>query len=283
MSRRHAVTWTAGAAAAAALSVLLPLPASPLLPAVHAAPVPLPKKVLVVGATGATGRRLVAQLASAGVAVRAGVRDVKKAQGLGLALTPSVELVQCDVTAGVDALVAAIGDADAVVCATGFTPSFNFAKDNAKAVDGQGTRDLVDAAKRAGCKRFLLVTSLLTNAPAIGQGDNPNYKFLNAIGGILDEKRGSELYLQSSGLDYTIVRPGGLSNDPPSVTGAVIVGKADAFFGLPTDPGREISRDSVAQVCVQALRDSNASNKIVEIVASPEAPATPAEKWFDAV
>jgi hypothetical protein len=64
----------------------------------------------------------------------------------------------------------------AQVCATGFTPSFNFGKDNAKAVDGVGTRALVDAAKRAGVKRFVLVTSLLTNAPAVGQAENPNYK-----------------------------------------------------------------------------------------------------------
>ena len=246
-----------------------------------AAPVPLPTKVLVVGATGETGRRVVAQLRAANVSVVAGVRDTKKAQALGLQLA-GAEIVSADVTDGVDALVAPIGDADAVVCATGFTPSFNFGKDNAKMVDGQGTRNLVDAAKRAGVKRFVLVSSLLTNAPAIGQADNGNYKFLNALGGILDEKRGSELYLAASGLDWTVIRPGGLSNAPPSETGAVIAGPADTFLGLPEDPGREISRDSVAQVCVEALRNSAASGLIVEIVASPGAPPTTPDDWFAA-
>ena len=118
---------------------------------------------------------MVSQLRAAGVAVRAGARDTKKAQSLGFTAA-GAEIVHADVTEGVDALVEAIGDADAVVCATGFTPSFNFGKDNAKAVDGVGTRALVDAAKKAGVKRFVLVTSLLTNAPAVGQSENPNYK-----------------------------------------------------------------------------------------------------------
>jgi hypothetical protein len=48
-----------------------------------------------------------------------------------------------------------------------------------KQVDGVGTVNLIEAAKKAGVKKFVLLTSLLTNAKAIGQGDNPNYKFLN--------------------------------------------------------------------------------------------------------
>ena len=131
--------------------------------------------MFVAGATGQTGRRVVSQLRAAGVAVRAGARDTKKAQSLGFTAA-GAEFVHADVTEGVEALVEAIGDADAVVCATGFTPSFNFGKDSAKMVDGVGTRALVDAAKKAGVKRFVLVTSLLTNAPAVGQSENPNYQ-----------------------------------------------------------------------------------------------------------
>jgi hypothetical protein len=59
------------------------------------------------------------------------------------------------------------------------------------------------------------------------------------------------------------------------------VRKEDTTFGLPTDPGREISRDTVAAVCVEALFASSASNKVVEIVASLDAPATKPDTWFD--
>ena len=237
--------------------------------------------MFVVGATGETGRRVVAQLRAAGYAVRAGVRDVRKAQSLGLALLPGVELVHADVTEGVDALVTAMGDADAVVCATGFTPSFNLGKDNPKAVDGQGTIDLIDAATRTGkVSRFVLITSLLTNAPAIGQAQNDNYRFLNALGGILDQKRRAEIHLESSGLTWTVIRPGGLSNDPPSTTGGAIVGPADTFLGLPSDAGREVSRDTVAELAVAALSDANARFKIVELVANPAQPPLARDAFF---
>eukprot|EP00227_Mantoniella_beaufortii_P003622 CAMPEP_0197613720 /NCGR_PEP_ID=MMETSP1326-20131121/59163_1 /TAXON_ID=1155430 /ORGANISM="Genus nov. species nov., Strain RCC2288" /LENGTH=269 /DNA_ID=CAMNT_0043182585 /DNA_START=304 /DNA_END=1113 /DNA_ORIENTATION=+ len=235
--------------------------------------------VLVVGSTGATGRRLVGQLRAKGIAVRAGSRDLKKAQGLGLGAS-GAELVQLDVLdpASIDAAMAGV---TAIICATGFTPSFNFKKDNPAQVDHKGTDNLVAAATKAGTvKKFVLVTSLLTNAKAVGQQDNDNYKFLNALGGILDEKLKAELNLRGSGLDYTIVRPGGLSNEPGDKVGNLIVRGEDTTFGLDTDPGREISRDDVAAVCVEALLDPRASNRVFEIVSSPDAPVLAVDKWF---
>lgn len=52
----------------------------------------------------------------------------------------------------------------------------------------QGTVHLVDAAKQAGVKKFILMSSLLTNGRAAGQGTNPNFVVLNLFGGVLDEK-----------------------------------------------------------------------------------------------
>ena len=74
------------------------------------------KKVFVAGATGQTGRRVVEQLRAKGIAVRAGVRDIKKAQSLGLGFTrdgaPTVDLVKFDVTGSVEEIAAAIGKYD---------------------------------------------------------------------------------------------------------------------------------------------------------------------------
>lgn len=58
----------------------------------------------------------------------------------------------------------------------------------------------------------------------------------------------AEKYLRSSGIQYTIVRPGGLSNDPPSVKGNLLVSGEDTLFGLETEPGRSISRDTVSHI-----------------------------------
>eukprot|EP00240_Pyramimonas_obovata_P004055 CAMPEP_0118925594 /NCGR_PEP_ID=MMETSP1169-20130426/3458_1 /TAXON_ID=36882 /ORGANISM="Pyramimonas obovata, Strain CCMP722" /LENGTH=347 /DNA_ID=CAMNT_0006866941 /DNA_START=31 /DNA_END=1074 /DNA_ORIENTATION=- len=244
------------------------------------------KKVFVAGATGQTGRRVVQQLRAKGIAVRAGVRDVKKAESLGLAFTreggPSVELVKFDVTGAVDEIAAAIGDADAVICATGFTPTAGnwggLKPGSSLPVEKEGTINLVAAAKKADIKHFVLVSSLLTNGADCNQTNNSNYKVLQAFGGVLSSKREAEVAVQRSGLDYTIVRPGGLSNDPPS--GGIIAGGADTFFGLDSDPGREISRDSVAEVSIEALFAPAADKKIVEILGA-SGKATPKAGWFD--
>lgn len=58
----------------------------------------------------------------------------------------------------------------------------------ANKVDNLGTQHLVDAAKLAGVGSFVLVSSLLTNAKAVGQEKNPNYVVLQLFGGVLEEK-----------------------------------------------------------------------------------------------
>lgn len=233
-------------------------------------------KVFVAGSTGQTGRRVVQQLRAKGFEVRAGVRDIKKGQGLGLAMDKSVELVEADVLKP-DQLAAAIGDAQAVICATGYT---GFNPSGFGEVDEVGTKNLINAAKAAGVTKFVLVSSLLTNAVEVGQKENPNFKFLNIFGNVLDHKNVAERYLRASGLNWTIVRPGGLSNDPPAKVGNLIVGKEDTLFGLDTDPGREISRDTVAEVLVAALQQPSADNKVVEIVSNLSAPPLSPDQYF---
>jgi hypothetical protein len=57
----------------------------------------------------------------------------------------------------------------------------------------------------------------------------------------------------NAGLHYTVVRPGGLSNETdqwktdPESRGVIMAG-ADTFFGEEQDPGREISRDQVSAI-----------------------------------
>jgi len=51
-----------------------------------------------------------------------------------------------------------------------------------------GTINAIDAARKAGVKKLVLMTSLLTNAREAGQGLNPGFIFLNLFGGVLDAK-----------------------------------------------------------------------------------------------
>ncbi|XP_043700406.1 uncharacterized protein At2g34460, chloroplastic-like [Telopea speciosissima] len=83
------------------------------------------KKIFVAGATGNTGKRIVDQLLLKGFAVKAGVRDIEKAK-TSLSNNPDLQFVKADVTEGQDKLAEAIGnDAEAVICATGFRPSWD--------------------------------------------------------------------------------------------------------------------------------------------------------------
>nr|DAD33855.1 TPA_asm: hypothetical protein HUJ06_012706 [Nelumbo nucifera] len=83
------------------------------------------KKIFVAGATGSTGKRIVEQLLAKGFAVKAGVLDLDKAK-TSLSENPALQIVKADVTEGPTKLAEAIGDdAEAVICATGFRPSWD--------------------------------------------------------------------------------------------------------------------------------------------------------------
>lgn len=81
--------------------------------------------------------------------------------------------------------------------------------------------NLVEACRKLGVNRFILISSILVNGAAMGQILNPAYIFLNAFGLILIAKLQAEQYIRKSGINYTIIRPGGLRNDPP--TGNIVM------------------------------------------------------------
>eukprot|EP00466_Bigelowiella_natans_P010615 jgi/Bigna1/87867/estExt_fgenesh1_pg.C_250073 len=204
-----------------------------------------PKNVFIAGATGNTGRRTVEYLHRRypSIPVIAGARSIEKAEKQGLSNLEGVTVRKFDVLMSKEKIVEAISGADTVVCVTGFVPSNPLAmKKAAHQVDNEGV------------SKFVLISSILTNGRAIGQETNPGFVITNAFGGVLDEKLVAEKYLRASGLDYTIVRPGGLKDSAP--TGGV-----------------------VATVMVEAAFDPAASNKVIEIIEDDMA-STPSEKVF---
>ncbi len=107
-----------------------------------------------------------------------------------------------------------------------------------------------------------MISSILANARAWGQEKSPGFVVTNAFGGVLDEKIVAERHLRSSGMDYTIVRPGGLKAKPPA--GALLVSGEDTLNA------GEISRDLVADVCVACLTDPGARDRVLEIIEDAE-------------
>lgn len=167
-------------------------------------------------------------LAERGDTVRGLIRDPAQVEDLRAA---GIEPVLCDLE-GDDDVAAAIRGADAVVFAAGAGPGSGEARK--ATVDLGGAVKLIEAAKVEGIARYLMVSAMGAADPPAG-GD--------VYGAYLRAKALADDALRASGLDFTIVRPGSLTDDPG--TGLVRIA---------ADTGRgQIPRADVAAVLLACL------------------------------
>lgn len=217
-------------------------------------------KAFVAGATGQTGKRIVQELVRRQIPVCALVRNLDKAKEI---LPPETEIIVGDVLKP-ESYQQALASSTVLLCATGATPSLD--PTGPYQIDYQGTKNLVEAAKVAQIQHFVLVSSLCASKL---------FHPLNLFWLVLYWKKQAEVYIQNSGLTYTIVRPGGLLSQDN--TDPLVMSSADTLF-----EGR-IPRTKVAEVCVESLMIPTAKNKIVEIIAQPEAVAKDWSQLFSNV
>ncbi|MGD1857702.1 MAG: SDR family oxidoreductase [Leptolyngbyaceae cyanobacterium] len=234
-----------------------------------------PLQVLVTGATGRTGSLVFQKLQSAPdtFSVRGFARSPEKAADL----FDSAENFFLGNILKPDDLAPALEGCDALVILTSATPQmkppaqpgqrpeFAFAPgEMPEQTDYQGQMNQIDAAKRAGVQQIVLVGSM---------GGTDKNHFLNTMGNgnILIWKRKAEQYLIDSGVDYTIIRAGGLL-DQPGGKRELVVSKHDALLAnAPEGITTTIPRADVAEVVVQALLEPAARNKAFDVVSKPEA------------
>jgi uncharacterized protein YbjT (DUF2867 family) len=127
--------------------------------------------------------------------------------------------------------------------------------------DLDGTINIVEAAKRHGIKRSLMVTM-------VGAGDSFDVMAENTrkfLGPIAELKTQAEDYLMQSGLDATILRPGGMRSDP--ATGTAIKTEDHTIMGM-------IHRADLAALVVESLDDDATIGKIFHAV-DPEIKEAP--------
>nr|MBA2345149.1 SDR family oxidoreductase [Rubrobacter sp.] len=158
-------------------------------------------KVLVAGANGNTARRLVRGLASAGHEVRGLVRKEEQAQNVR---DDGAEPVLCDLEQ--EEADGAIGEAvegcDAVIFAAGAGAGSGEARK--ETMDYGGAVKLIEASQSRGVRRYLMLSS--TGA------DDPDARE-EAMRPYLEAKGRADERLRESSLDYTIIRPGRLTDD----------------------------------------------------------------------
>ncbi len=200
---------------------------------------------LLFGASQRTGLEVARLLAARGDQVTAAVRASSNRSALE---EIGVDFVEADVldAAAVDAAFAS-SNFRAVVCTVGGS------RKDPQRPDVVGTQNIVDAAKRRGVQRMILVT-------AIGAGDSRDVLSENAwkfLGPVIELKTQAEAYLTASGLDATILRPGGMASEP--ATGNAVKTEDHSVMGM-------IQRADLAALVVECLDDDGSIGKIFHTI-----------------
>ena len=149
--------------------------------------------------------------------------------------------------ASLDDVAAALAGADAAVFAAGAGPGSGIPRKDT--VDRGASVLLADAAEQAGVGRFVQVSSMGAGAPARPGTDETFAAYLEA-------KTAAEDDLRRRSLDWTVLRPGGLTNDPG--TGRVRLASSVARG--------QVSRDDVAAVLAGLLTGAGGVHRVLELV-----------------
>jgi uncharacterized protein YbjT (DUF2867 family) len=198
--------------------------------------------IAIAGGHGKIGLQLGRLLAERGDRVRGLIRKPEQADAL---VQAGIEPVLCDLEGDGD-VGAAIEGADAVVFAAGAGPGSGL--ERKRTMDYGGAVKLIEAARAQNVGRYAIVSSAGAADPPAAGGD--------VFGEYLRAKADADRALEASGLEYTIVRPGSLTDEP--ATGLVTVAER-------LDRG-EIPRADVAAVLATALPAASAANKVFELI-----------------
>ncbi len=207
-------------------------------------------RTVIAGAHGKVGRRLGRHLAGRGDEVIGLVRNPDHEPDLeAIGVIPVVlDLEDADVLAVAHVL----EGADAAVFAAGAGPGSGAARKDT--VDRGAAVLLAEAAERAAVRRHLQVSSMGVEKV---RGDAVPSGMDGVFVAYLQAKLAAEEDLQRRDLDWTILRPGGLTDDP---------GTGRVRLAARVEPGR-VSRDDVAAVLVALLDGGATARKILELVA----------------
>ena len=201
--------------------------------------------VVIAGGHGQIALRLARLLSARGDRVRGLIRNLDHAADVDAA---GAEPVVCDLEkAEAQEVADAISGADALVFAAGAGPGSG--AERKRTMDHGGASKTIAAARESGVDRYVIVSSM-------GAGNTPPPGAGGTFGEYLRAKAAADAELAASGLAFTIVRPGALTNDSGE-------GRVDA---APSVPRGSIPRDDVAAVIVALLDEPSTSGLTFELV-----------------
>ncbi|MCP1137126.1 SDR family oxidoreductase [Paenibacillus polysaccharolyticus] len=204
--------------------------------------------VLVIGANGQIGKHLVEQLSQEGKhQVTAMIRKPEQADALK---ELGARVVMGDLEGTVDEIAEAMKDQNAIVFTAGSGGSTG--PDKTLLIDLDGAVKTMEAAEKQGISRYILVSAY---------GADQRSKWPEEIKPYYVAKHFADRALFASDLNYTIIRPGGLKNEPG--TGRVAV-------GTDLKPG-SIAREDVARVIAASLQEEKTYRMAFDLIAGDHA------------
>ncbi|MBM6615454.1 SDR family oxidoreductase [Desemzia sp. RIT804] len=212
-------------------------------------------KVLVVGANGKIGHQVVTMLEESNThSVRAFVRKEEQAEELK---QKGIEAHLGNLEGSVSDLGEAVKGVDAVVFSAGSGGSTG--ADKTLLIDLDGAVKVIEAAQNVGVDRFILVSAFGANNRESWIGNEDMAPYYVA-------KHYADKALEQSNLDYTIVRPGGLLDEPAKDKIKV----AENLEVSESDEGT-VPREDVAKVIVASLDNEKTYRKAFDLVSGEQA------------
>lgn len=203
-------------------------------------------KVFQIGAAGGVGRRLSARLTVRGDEVTGMHRRLEQADVIRE--TGAAPVTGDLIEDSVARLAGLMGGHDAVVFSAG---AHGTGIGKTTLIDGEGLEKAAAAAEAAGARRFVLVSVI----PDAGRDREPNEGFEH----YMRVKKAADIHLAQTDLDWLILRPGTLTDEPGD--GRVSAGPAVAYG--------DVSRDNVASFIAAALTEPQLRRAVVELVDGP--------------
>jgi uncharacterized protein YbjT (DUF2867 family) len=197
--------------------------------------------VVIVGGHGKIALRLQRLLAERGDRARGLIRNPDHAPDL---TDVGAEAVVCDVEA-TDDISEHVGGADAVVFAAGAGPGSG--PERKRTVDFGAAAKLIDACKKTGVNRYLMVSAMGVDRPDWPAQMRPYY----------EAKRDADQALAAGGLEHTIVRPGSLTDEE---------GRGLIQVGSPLERRGQVERDDVAATLLACLDEPRTARLTFDVL-----------------
>ncbi|MDR8389633.1 SDR family oxidoreductase [Aliifodinibius sp. S!AR15-10] len=201
-------------------------------------------KITIVGGHGSIAMLLHPILKAKGHEVRGIIRKEEQAEDLR---EVGAEPVICDIEETAD-ISEAVGNVDAVLFAAGAGPGSGVARK--WTVDRDGAIKLINAAKKNGINRYVMISAMGTDTP---RGNEVFRTYLQA-------KEEADEALRNSGLDYTIIKPGRLTDQE---------GTGKVSLAQELERG-EIPRADVAAVLAEVLETPETAGLQLDLVSGEQ-------------